>query len=150
MTGYVGRAIPGCDLKLSDVGELLTRGPNVFIGYWNRPDATAEMVREGWLHTGDLAELDKHGNLKVLGRVKDVIVPESGHNVAPLPIEQRVVEAGPGIEHAVVVGRATVSDRDRVLAPRMKLRRGCDPLTTKGCRTTSAFAGTPRSRAVHD
>jgi long-chain acyl-CoA synthetase len=102
--GYVGRAIPGCDLKLSDTGELLTRGPNVFIGYWNRPDATADMVRDGWLHTGDLAELDPHGNVKVLGRVKDVLVPESGHNVAPLPIEQRIVEAATGIEHAVVVG----------------------------------------------
>jgi long-chain acyl-CoA synthetase len=102
--GYVGRAIAGCDLKLSDAGELLTRGPNVFIGYWNRPEATADMVRDGWLHTGDLAELDKQGNLKVLGRVKDVIVPESGHNVAPLPIEQRIVEAAVGIEHAVVVG----------------------------------------------
>jgi long-chain acyl-CoA synthetase len=102
--GYVGHAIPGCDLKLSDVGELLMRGPNVFIGYWNRPDATADMVRDGWLHTGDLAELDNHGNLKVLGRVKDVLVPESGHNVAPLPIEQRIVEAASGIEHAVIVG----------------------------------------------
>ena len=102
--GSVGRAIAGCDLKLSDTGELLTRGPNVFIGYWNRPEATAEMVRDGWLHTGDLAQLDAHGNLRVLGRVKDVIVPESGHNVAPLPIEQRIVEAATGIEHAVVVG----------------------------------------------
>jgi len=102
--GYVGHAIAGCDLKLSADGELLTRGPNVFIGYWNRPDATADMVRDGWLHTGDLAELDPNGNLKVLGRVKDVIVPESGHNVAPLPIEQRIVEAAAGIEHAVVVG----------------------------------------------
>lgn len=102
--GYVGRAIAGCDLKLSDAGELLTRGPNTFIGYWNRPEATADIVRDGWLHTGDLAELDPHGNLKVLGRVKDVLVPESGHNVAPLPIEQRIVEAGVGIEHAVVIG----------------------------------------------
>jgi len=102
--GFVGRAIAGCDLKLSDAGELLTRGPNVFIGYWNRPEATADMVHDGWLHTGDLAELDAHGNVKVLGRVKDVIVPESGHNVAPLPIEQRIIEAATGIEHAVVVG----------------------------------------------
>lgn len=102
--GYVGHAIPGCDIKLSDAGELLMRGPNVFMGYWNRPDATAEMVRDGWLHTGDLAELDPNGNAKVLGRVKDVLVPESGHNVAPLPIEQRIVEAASGIEHAVVVG----------------------------------------------
>jgi long-chain acyl-CoA synthetase len=102
--GYVGRAIAGCDLKLSDEGELLTRGPNVFLGYWNRAEATAEMLRDGWLHTGDLAELDAAGNVKILGRVKDVLVPESGHNVAPLPIEQRILEAVSGIEHAVVIG----------------------------------------------
>ncbi len=102
--GRVGRAIAGCDLKLSDAGELLVRGPHVFMGYWNRPDATKEMLHDGWLHTGDLVELDAAGSLKVLGRVKDVLVPESGHNVAPLPIEQRIAEAAPGIEHVVVLG----------------------------------------------
>jgi long-chain acyl-CoA synthetase len=102
--GRVGYAVPGCELKLSPEGELLCRGPNLFGGYWRRPEATAETMRDGFFHTGDQAELDPDGCLKIIGRLKDVIVPESGHNVAPGPIEDRLQRAAAGIEQVVVVG----------------------------------------------
>jgi len=102
--GRVGHAVPGCELKLSEQGELLCRGPNVFPGYFRRPEASAEVLRDGWFHTGDLCELDADGSLKIIGRVKDVLVPESGHNVSPGPIEERLQRAAAGIEQAVVVG----------------------------------------------
>jgi long-chain acyl-CoA synthetase len=102
--GWVGRAIPGCELKLGEGSELLCRGPNVFVGYYGRPIDTAAVLREGWFHTGDQAELDASGKVKIIGRVKEVLVPESGHNVAPEPIEQRLCEASPKIEQALVLG----------------------------------------------
>ena len=102
--GRVGYAVPGCELRVSDSGELLCRGPNVFPGYFRRPEATAEILRDGWFHTGDQAELDAHGCVKIIGRLKDVIVPESGHNVAPGPIEDKLQRAADGIEQVVVVG----------------------------------------------
>jgi long-chain acyl-CoA synthetase len=102
--GRVGYAVPGCELRVSDTGELLCRGPNVFPGYFRRPEASAEILRDGWFHTGDQAELDAHGCVKIIGRLKDVIVPESGHNVAPGPIEDKLLRAAQGIEQVVVVG----------------------------------------------
>jgi long-chain acyl-CoA synthetase len=103
-TGRVGYAVPGCELRVSEDGELLCRGPNVFSGYWNRPEASAQVLRDGWLHTGDQAELDARGSLKIIGRLKDVIVPASGHNVAPAPIEDKLQRAASGIQQAVVLG----------------------------------------------
>jgi len=102
--GRVGHAVPGCELKVSEDGELLCRGPNIFPGYYRRPEATADVLRDGWFHTGDQVELDAAGSLRVIGRLKDVIVPESGHNVAPQPIEERLQRAAASIEQAVVVG----------------------------------------------
>lgn len=104
--GTVGVAIRGVEMRIGDEGELLVRGPNVFRGYWNRDEATREAIIDGWFHTGDQAEIDVKGRLKVIGRVKNVLVPESGHNVAPEPIEERLIELCPSIEHAVVVGHA--------------------------------------------
>lgn len=101
--GTVGRPLPGVELRLVD-GELEVRGPNVFGGYWGRPDATADAVRDGWLRTGDRCELPD-GRLRVVGRDKDVLVLASGHNVPPEPLEARLAEV-PGIELAVVVGHA--------------------------------------------
>jgi long-chain acyl-CoA synthetase len=102
--GRVGRAVAGCELKLGDDFELLCRGPNVFAGYYGRPADTAAVLRDGWFHTGDQAELDARGNVKIIGRLKEVLVPESGHNVAPEPIEQRLCEASAAIEQALVLG----------------------------------------------
>jgi len=102
--GFTGKAIRGCEMKLTEEGELITRGPNNFLGYWNRPKATEEVLRSGWIHTGDQCEIDSEGRLKVLGRMKNVLVSLSGHNVAPEPIEQKLVEQLKGAEHAFVVG----------------------------------------------
>jgi long-chain acyl-CoA synthetase len=104
--GRVGLAIPGCEVRVSDEGELICRGPNTFAGYWNRPDLTAKVIRDGWLHTGDQAEIDANGNVKVLGRLGDVLVLESGHNVAPAPIEEKLCAASANVEQAVVFGHA--------------------------------------------
>jgi long-chain acyl-CoA synthetase len=103
--GRVGHAIPGCELKLGAGGELLVRGPNVFPGYFRRADATRDaFTADGWFKTGDQCELDTRGSLRVIGRVKDLLVPSSGHNVAPEPLEQLLLENIPGAQQAVVVG----------------------------------------------
>jgi long-chain acyl-CoA synthetase len=102
--GRVGRAIPGIEMTLSDTGEILVRGPNVFPGYWNRPEATAQVFREGWFCTGDHGEVDERGNWSILGRVKHLIVLSSGHNVPPEPLEDKLLHALPGAQHVVLVG----------------------------------------------
>jgi len=102
--GCVGRAIPGVEMKLADNGEILVRGPNVFPGYWNRPEATAQAFRDGWFCTGDHGEVDARGNWRILGRVKHLIVLSSGHNVPPEPLEDQLLRALPGAQHVVVVG----------------------------------------------
>ncbi len=104
--GYVGHALPKCELKIGEEGELLVRGPGVFRGYWNRPQATAEAIRDGWFHTGDQCELDNTGNLKIIGRVKNILVPESGHNIAPEPIEQKFLDHCPAVAQCMLVGHA--------------------------------------------
>ncbi len=86
--GRVGPAIPGIEMKVSDEGEILVRGPNVFAGYWQRPDETAKALADGWFHTGDQGEVDADGNWRITGRLKNLIILNSGHNIAPEPIEQ--------------------------------------------------------------
>lgn len=105
--GRVGHAIRDCDIKLGDEGELLVRGPNIFPGYFRREAATRESFTEdGWFRTGDQCTIDERGNLAVIGRVKNLLVPTSGHNVAPEPLEERVLAKVPGVEQAVVLGHA--------------------------------------------
>jgi long-chain acyl-CoA synthetase len=104
VSGRVGLAIDGCELKLSEEGELLCRGPNIFQGYWGREEASADCLVDGWFATGDLAEIDPEGRVRIIGRAKNQLVLESGHNVAPEPIEQMLREACPAIEQAVVLG----------------------------------------------
>jgi len=87
--GRVGHVIAGTETKLSDEGELLVKGPNVFAGYWRRDEATADaMTEDGWFRTGDAAEVDESGNWRIIGRTKNILVPTSGHNIAPEPLEQ--------------------------------------------------------------
>jgi long-chain acyl-CoA synthetase len=102
--GRVGCAIQGCEVKASDEGELVCRGPNLFEGYWNRPEATAEVLHDGWFYTGDQVDIDGDGNIKILGRLRDILVPESGHNIAPEPLEAKIVEASDAVQQAMVVG----------------------------------------------
>ena len=104
--GYVGSVIEGVELKVSEAGELLCRGPNIFPGYWRRPEATEKALQDGWFHTGDLAERTSDGFVRIVGRLKDLLVPESGHNVAPGPIEEKLVERVPGVEQAMLLGHA--------------------------------------------
>ena len=66
------------------------RGPNIFPGYWNRPQETAKALRDGWFHTGDQGEVDAAGNWRIIGRIKNLIILGSGHNIAPEPIEDEV------------------------------------------------------------
>jgi long-chain acyl-CoA synthetase len=101
--GTAGRPIPGVEVKISSDGEILTRGPHVMLGYWNKPQDTAEVLRDGWLATGDLGEIDADGFLKITGRKKEIIVTSAGKNVAPAHLEA-LLTADPLIAQAVVVG----------------------------------------------
>jgi len=103
--GTAGRPIPGVEMKISADGEILTRGPHVMLGYWNKPAATAEVLHDGWLSTGDLGEIDADGYLKITGRKKDIIVTSAGKNVAPAQLEA-LLTADPLIAQAVVIGDA--------------------------------------------
>ena len=101
----VGPHLPGVEVRLSEAGELLVRGANVMRGYWNDPESTSAALIDGWLHTGDLAEIDPDGHIRIVGRLKDLIVNSGGDNIAPGPIEQEL-NLFPEIDQAVVVGDA--------------------------------------------
>ena len=101
--GSVGQALPGVEVRISAEGEVLVRGPNVMQGYWKNPNATAEAIVDGWLHTGDLGELDASGQLRIVGRQKELIVLATGKNVAPSRVEQHLA-GSPLVEHVCVVG----------------------------------------------
>src|SRR3984957_2024983 len=101
--GTVGPPVPGVTIRIADDGEILVFGPNVFPGYWHNEAATAEMIdADGWLHTGDLGELDD-GHLRVTSRKKDIIVTAGGKNVAPAVLEDRL-RAYPLVSQSMVVG----------------------------------------------
>jgi len=102
--GRVGPAIPGIEMKLGENDEILVRGPNIFPGYWNRPEETANVLHNGWFHTGDQGEVDDTGNWSIIGRIKNLIILSSGHNVAPEPIEEIVSKAVPGAHQVVLMG----------------------------------------------
>lgn len=102
--GRVGPAIPGIEMKLGENDEILVRGPHIFSGYWNRPDATTEVMQDGWFRTGDQGQVDGRGNWKIVGRLKSLIIPSSGHNISPEPIEQMILSALPEIAQVIVVG----------------------------------------------
>lgn len=100
--GSVGLPLPGVDVELSDEGEILVRGPNVFSGYWERPEATADSFSEGWFRTGDLGQRDPDGYLRILGRAKELII-SGGLNVYPREVEE-VLLAHPDVAEVAVVG----------------------------------------------
>lgn len=102
--GRVGPAMDGTEMKLGPNNEVLVRGGNVFKGYWNRPQATSEALREGWFYTGDQGEVDESGNWRITGRIKNLIVLGSGHNVAPEPIEEMLLRKIPGAEQVLLIG----------------------------------------------
>jgi long-chain acyl-CoA synthetase len=102
--GRVGPAIPGVEMRLGEGGEILVHGPNVFAGYWNKPEATAKAFDDGWFRTGDQGEVDGKGNWAIVGRVKNLIILNSGHNIAPEPIEEKVLFNLAGAQQCVVMG----------------------------------------------
>jgi long-chain acyl-CoA synthetase len=102
--GRVGPAIPGVEMSLAENGEILVRGPNVFPGYWQRPAETAKALEGGWFHTGDQGEADASGNWRITGRIKNLIILNSGHNIAPEPLELSLASRLPEAEQVVLVG----------------------------------------------
>jgi long-chain acyl-CoA synthetase len=102
--GRVGCAVPGVEIKLGENDEIIVRGPNIFPGYWNRPEETAKVLRDGWFHTGDQGEVSAAGNWKISGRIKNLIILNSGHNIAPEPIEDELLNLLPTAQHVVLVG----------------------------------------------
>ncbi len=101
--GSVGVARPGTEVRLSPEGEILLRGPHVFLGYYGQPEKTAETVREGWLYTGDVGVMDADGFVTITDRMRDIIITAGGKNVTPSEIENQL-KFSPYISDAVVIG----------------------------------------------
>ena len=102
--GTVGPAITGIEMKLGEGGEILARGPNIFPGYWNRPAETAKTLSNGWFHTGDQGERTPGGNWRIVGRLKNLLILSSGHNIAPEPLEEKLARAIPTAQQVVLFG----------------------------------------------
>ena len=101
--GAVGPAIPGCEVAIAEDGEIVTRGDNVFSGYWRDENTTAEVLKDGWLYTGDIGYFDEDGYIHITDRKKDIIITAGGKNVTPQNIETQL-KSFPGISQAVVIG----------------------------------------------
>jgi long-chain acyl-CoA synthetase len=101
--GTVGKAIEGVELRIAADGEILARGPNVMAGYYNKPEATSDVLKDGWFHTGDIGAIDAHGYVTITDRKKDLLVTSGGKKIAPQPIEA-VLKRNPLVSEAVVLG----------------------------------------------
>ncbi len=108
--GTVGVAAPRTELMLSPEGEILLRGPHIFMGYFNQPDKTADTLRDGWLHTGDVGTIDNEGYVRITDRMKDIIITAGGKNITPSEFEN-LLKFSPYVSDAVVIG-----DRRRFLS----------------------------------
>jgi long-chain acyl-CoA synthetase len=102
--GSVGTPLPGVEIRLDADGELLVRGPVVMRGYRGEPEKTAEVLEDGWLRTGDIAQVDEQGFVTIVDRKKELIINAAGKNMSPANIEATLKSAGPLIGQACVVG----------------------------------------------
>jgi long-chain acyl-CoA synthetase len=101
--GTIGKPFPGCEVRIADDGEILVKGPNVFQGYHKNEEATRETIVDGWLHTGDIGEIDPEGFIKITGRKKDIIITAGGKNITPANLEAEIKQH-PLVSQCVVVG----------------------------------------------
>jgi long-chain acyl-CoA synthetase len=101
--GTIGKPFPGCEVRIDDDGEILVKGPNVFQGYYKNEEATREAIVDGWLHTGDLGEIDSEGFIKITGRKKDIIITAGGKNITPANLENEIKQH-PLVSQCVVIG----------------------------------------------
>ncbi len=101
--GTIGKPVPGADIKIAEDGEILVKGPSVFMGYYNDPEKTAETIVDGWLYTGDVGRMDEDGHLIISDRKKDIIITSGGKNITPSEIENQL-KFNPYINDAVVIG----------------------------------------------
>jgi long-chain acyl-CoA synthetase len=101
--GTVGKPLPEVELRIAADGEILARGPNLMTGYYNKPDATADVIKDGWFHTGDIGGIDADGYLSITDRKKDLLVTSGGKKIAPQPIEN-ILKQSPLIAEAVLLG----------------------------------------------
>ncbi|MGA5817788.1 AMP-dependent synthetase/ligase [Kitasatospora sp. NPDC094028] len=137
--GTVGRPLPGVEIKIAEDGEILTRGAGVFAGYLHDPGATADTVVDGWLHTGDLGEIDADGYLTISGRKKDLIITATGKNIAPAALEN-LLRQSPYVSQAVLIG-------DR--RPHAAVLVTLDPDAVTAWATAHGVPGTPAELARH-
>jgi long-chain acyl-CoA synthetase len=103
--GYVGQTIPGQDLAIAADGEVIVRGGNVFVGYLNQPEKTAQTVIDGWLHSGDIGEIDSEGYLRIVDRKKELIITSGGKNISPANLEASL-KMIPLVGQAAAIGDA--------------------------------------------
>ena len=101
--GTIGKPFPGIEIKIAEDGEILVKGPNVFQGYYKNEEATRETLVDGWLHTGDLGEIDSEGYITITGRKKDIIITAGGKNITPANLEAEIKQH-PLVSQCVVVG----------------------------------------------